>query len=319
MSNLRSISLAKNIPFGCVVDAGKVTSNAAYRTIVDANCALLIFENSFKWKFLEPTRGSLQWGSLDKGIQYCKDHQIKFKLHCLFWHNSLPDWVNQLNAADLETAMKKRLTDVKNHFDPIKHMVYGIDVVNEAISDSGAIRSSIFSQKLGQNWIEKAFRWARDVFGTDYRLIYNDYNMENTPVKNNRILRLVKTLKQQGTVDEVGFQFHLSYQPTLYSTNNIAAMFKQYTDAGLDFSISEMDIRMKSGTQVSQTVLNNQGILVANVLAGALKHRPYLKSICCWGITDQFSWIQGDIPLPYDTHYSAKPFHAALLRALSTI
>lgn len=318
-TSLKSLSLAKNIPFGCVVSGSKTVGDAAYKTMVDSNCALLIFENSFKWKFLEPTRGNIKWSSLDTGIQYCKDNGIQLKLHCLFWHKSTPDWVKNLSPDELKNEMIKRMRDTKNRFDSMKDLVYGIDVVNEAISSSGGVRSSVFSQKLGQNWIEKAYKWAREVFGSDYRLIYNDYNMENTPAKNRRILALTKTLKSQNLVDEIGFQFHFSYKTGAYSSSSIAALLKKYVDLDVDVSISEMDVRMNKGTQVSQEVLATQGEFVKQVIQGALTHSSRLKSICCWGISDKFSWIENDIPLPCDIHYTPKPFHAALVSCYESL
>lgn len=84
-------------------------------------------------------------------------------------------------------------------------LVYGIDVVNEAVDDqTGNLRDTLYLRKLGKDYLIQAYSWVREVFESEVKLIYNDYNMEYGGAKHRGVLELVQELKCKGFIDEVG-------------------------------------------------------------------------------------------------------------------
>ena len=72
------------------------------------------------------------------------------------------------------------------------------DVVNEALADGdeGYLRESIYSRTNRDDFIDTAFRTAREQ-DPDALLIYNDYNC-HFPGKRKKLIRLLTELKDRG-------------------------------------------------------------------------------------------------------------------------
>jgi len=71
------------------------------------------------------------------------------------------------------------------------------DVCNEACDDSGnGLRSSIWKDKIGQDFIDIAFQTARKA-DPDALLYYNDYNIEDMGAKSNTAFNMIKSMKER--------------------------------------------------------------------------------------------------------------------------
>ena len=70
-------------------------------------------------------------------------------------------------------------------------------MVNEALNEDGTLRYSIFYEKLGEDYIRRAFELAARA-APNTELYYNDYNIEQ-PKKRAGVIALVKKLKAAGT------------------------------------------------------------------------------------------------------------------------
>jgi endo-1,4-beta-xylanase len=311
---IKAASTTSGVRFGCAVGNGYWNDSQCIKIIQD-NCTAFVNENAFKWGEMESQRGHVDWSQVDKLIDFAQQHGGLVKLHNFFWHQDQPGWLQNLSGAELEKAMRERIQYTADHIKGKEYLIYGIDVVNEAIDDNGNLRNSLYSQKLGNNWVTKAYTMAREILGNNVKLIYNDYNMEYGGNKNNAVHNLVKDLKAANLVDEVGFQMHTVCDGHV-NINNLKNIFKSYAEVGVKVNLSELDIRMNQGTRPSQDVLNKQGDY-AYQIANALLSCGAARSILTWGITDRYSWLKGDVPLPFDYNYNAKPFKRGIERALS--
>ncbi|SHM90172.1 endo-1,4-beta-xylanase [Actinacidiphila paucisporea] len=286
--------------FGTAVPTSKL-GNSTYSTILDREFNMITPENEMKWDTIEPSRGSFNFGPADQIVSHAQAHGQRMRGHTLVWYQQLPGWVSGLSASDLQSAMDNHITQEMTHY---KGKIYAWDVVNEAFADdgSGQHRSSPFQDKLGNGFIEHAFRTARTA-DSSAKLCYNDYNIENwTDAKTQGVYNMVKDFKARGVpIDCVGFQSHFgnggppsSFQTTL---SNFAAL-------GVDVQITELDIAQAGSTQYANTVK-------------ACMNVARCTGITVWGIRDSDSWRSSDNPLLFDSNGNAKPAYTAVLNTLN--
>jgi len=286
--------------FGTAVAAPKL-GDSTYSTILDREFNMITPENEMKWDTTEPSRGSFNFGPADQIVNHAVAHGQRMRGHTLVWHQQLPGWVSTLSASDLQSAMDNHITQEMTHF---KGKIYAWDVVNEAFADdgSGQHRSSVFQDKLGNGFIEHAFRTARAA-DPSAKLCYNDYNIENwTDAKTQGVYTMVKDFKSRGVpIDCVGFQSHFgsggapaSFQTTL---TNFAAL-------GVDVQLTELDIAQASPTAYANTV-------------NACLHVSRCTGITVWGIRDSDSWRTGENPLLFDSSGNPKAAYTSVLNALN--
>ncbi|WP_320774659.1 endo-1,4-beta-xylanase [Streptomyces sp. CRN 30] len=299
---LGSAAAGKGRYFGAAVSASHL-GESAYAATLDREFTSATPENEMKWDATEPARDSFTFTSADQVVDHARGQGMSVRGHTLVWHSQLPSWVGSLAAADLRTAMNNHITQVMTHY---KGEIHSWDVVNEAFQDggSGARRSSPFQDKLGDGFIEEAFRTARAA-DPAAKLCYNDYNTDGANAKSNAVYAMVKDFKARGVpIDCVGFQSHFnsaSPVPSDYQAN-----LQRFADLGVDVQITELDIE-GSGTA--------QATAYGNVV-GACLAVSRCTGITVWGVTDKYSWRSGGTPLLFDANYAAKPAYDAVLTAL---
>ncbi|WP_416520513.1 endo-1,4-beta-xylanase [Streptomyces achromogenes] len=299
---LGSAAAAKGRYFGTAVAANHL-GESAYAGTLDREFNAVTPENEMKWDATEPTRNTFTFGAADQIAAHAQSQGMKLRGHTLVWHSQLPSWVSGLGASDLRTAMNNHITQVMQHY---KGKIYAWDVVNEAFQDgtSGARRSSPFQDKLGNGFIEEAFRTARTA-DPDAKLCYNDYNTDGVNAKSNAVYAMVKDFKARGVpIDCVGFQSHFnsaSPVPSDYQAN-----LQRFADLGVDVQITELDIEGSGTAQAGN---------YANVVKACLAVTR-CTGITVWGITDKYSWRSSGTPLLFDSNYAAKPAYTAVLTTL---
>ncbi|WP_169945445.1 lectin [Microbispora sp. H11081] len=290
--------------FGTAVAAGHL-NDSTYVATWDREFNSVTAENEMKWGPIEPSRNSFNWGSADQIVNHAVSKGMKVRGHTLVWHAQLPSWINDnMSASDLRSAMTNHITQVMNHY---KGKVYAWDVVNEAFADGGsvgALRSSIFTQKLGNGFIEEAFRAARAA-DPNVKLCYNDYNIDDANANKTRgVYNMVKDFKARGVpIDCVGLQSHFGNPPSNYQQN-----IAQFAALGVDVQITELDVGGSGSTQADAYRRVTQACLAVSRCTG----------ITVWGITDKWSWRSGDTPLLFDGNFNKKQAYNAVLDALNS-
>ncbi|MBT2411277.1 endo-1,4-beta-xylanase [Streptomyces sp. ISL-12] len=288
--------------FGTAVAANHL-GESDYAATLNREFTSVTPENEMKWDATEPTRGGFTFTAADQIVNHAQGRGMDVRGHTLVWHSQLPSWVSTLGAADLRTAMNNHITQLMTHW---KGEIHSWDVVNEAFQDgsSGARRSSPFQDKLGDGFIEEAFRTARAA-DPAAKLCYNDYNTDGVNAKSNAVYAMVKDFKARGVpIDCVGFQSHFnsaSPVPADYQAN-----LQRFADLGVDVQITELDIE-GSGTA--------QATSYGNVVKACLAVSR-CTGITVWGVTDKYSWRSSGTPLLFDANYAAKPAYDAVLAAL---
>ncbi|WP_196217987.1 endo-1,4-beta-xylanase [Streptomyces blattellae] len=301
-STLGAAAAEKGRYFGTAVAANHL-GEADYAATLNTEFNSVTPENEMKWDAVERTRNTFTYGAADQIVNHAQSRGMKVRGHTLVWHSQLPSWVGSLGTADLRTAMNNHITQVMQHW---RGEIDSWDVVNEAFQDgsSGARRSSPFQDKLGNGFIEEAFRTARAA-DPSAKLCYNDYNTDGINAKSNAVYNMVRDFKARGVpIDCVGFQSHFnsaSPVPSDYQAN-----LQRFADLGVDVQITELDIE-GSGTAQANSY--------SNVVRACLAVSR-CTGITVWGVTDKYSWRAGGTPLLFDGNYNKKPAYNAVLTGL---
>ncbi|MGW1028445.1 endo-1,4-beta-xylanase [Streptomyces sp. NPDC002577] len=301
-STLGAAAAEKGRYFGTAVAASHL-GESQYVSTLDTEFNSVTPENEMKWDAVEPTQNSFTYTSADQIVSHAQSKGMKVRGHTLVWHSQLPGWVSNLGATDLRSAMNNHITKVMQHY---SGKIHSWDVVNEAFQDgtSGARRSSPFQDKLGDGYIEEAFRTARAA-DAGAKLCYNDYNTDGVNAKSTAVYNMVKDFKARGVpIDCVGFQSHFnsaSPVPSDYQAN-----LQRFADLGLDVQITELDIEGSGASQATS---------YSNVVKACLAVSR-CTGITVWGITDKYSWRSSGTPLLFDSNYTKKAAYTSVLAAL---
>jgi endo-1,4-beta-xylanase len=278
---LRDLAKRRGIEVGTAVRGEELKRNRAYREIVAAQFSTVTPENELKWAFVEPSRGEFNFDPADEIVSRARDAGQKVRGHTLVWYFQLPDWVKQLGPAELRAAMHEHIRRVMDRY---KQDVGVWDVVNEPITDSGALRRSVFERRLGPDYIADALRTARAV-NPNAKLYVNEIGAEEIGPKSDRLYELVRDLKAQGVpLDGVGFQAHtdLTGLPPSFVDN-----MRRFRALGLDVAITEADVALR--LPPSAAALRKQAEIYAQIVRDCLAVQ--CRSLTFWGFTDGRSWI----------------------------
>jgi endo-1,4-beta-xylanase len=270
-------------------------------------------ENSLKWENVHPKEGKFNFEPVDSLVAFGERNKMFIIGHTLIWHSQVPKWVFEAENGEpasrdlLLKRMKEHILTVVGRY---KGKIKGWDVINEGIEDNGGMRSSMWYEIIGEEYIEKAFAWAHEA-DPEAELYYNDYNMFNKN-KCKTVVSIVKKMKSKGIkIDGIGLQGHwgLDYPPL----DELDGALKAYSELGIKLMITEMDLDMLpspgnyTGAEISknfelkkelnpfkdglpdsmQTVIANR---YADFFSLFNKYKDNISRITFWGVSDADSW-----------------------------
>jgi endo-1,4-beta-xylanase len=282
-------------------------------------------ENCMKWGPIHPKPGTYNFEMADRFVEFGEEHQMHMAGHVLVWHSQTPRWVFQDAEGNL-TTRDTLLMRMRDHIYTVvgryKGRIDSWDVVNEAIGDDGKIRESLWYKIIGEDFIEKAFTYAREA-DPDAQLIYNDYSLPN-PAKREGVVNMVKALQAKGVpIDGIGMQGH--YNLGGPSLEDVEASIVAFGELGMKVMITEMEINVLpapsaySGADVGKRFNMDPGLnpyteglpdSVQTALADRYRelftifsnHSDQIDRVTFWGVHDGVSW-KNNWPIPGRTNH----------------
>ena len=295
--------------------------------IILTNYNSITAENDFKPQSVQPQEGQWNFANADAIADFCREHGIKLRGHCLVWHSQVGRWMFQDKDADgknIQASKEKLYERMKTHITTIvqrySDIVYCWDVVNEAVTDdAGAtdpLRPSQWKQIAGgDEFIRKAFEFAHEA-DPNALLFYNDYNAA-VPAKRDKIYNMVKEMKEAGVpIDGIGMQGHFSiYDPSL---EDIEAAIVKYSEIVDHIQFTELDIRVnretggglnmnRQGEEITperQQMFNDKYTGFFDVVR---RHADVVDVVTFWNVSDRDTWLgTSNYPLLFDKDANAK-------------
>ncbi len=325
-NTLRQAAEARHVLIGTAA-APRYLDEADYSAILGSEFSELEPENQMKFQVIHPRPESdanpYDYKPADALADFAQSHNMLLRGHTLVWHNQIPDWVKQghYTEAQLAAILQSHIHSVVTHY---ASKVYAWDVVNEAFTDDGTMRDTLWYNQpgigagKGTQYIEQALRWAHTA-DPKAKLFYNDYDAEVVNRKSDAVYAMAKDFKKRGVpLDGIGFQTHVTLQfdnPTTVAS--YAANLERFAKLGLELHLTELDIRLADPSAASLTA---QAKLYGEITTLCLQ-QPACKLIQTWGFTDEHSWISRQYKgmgwaLLWDDKYQKKPAYEAVHDAL---
>jgi len=290
-------------------------------------------ENDMKPDYLAPSSkgGSYNWEKADNMVDAMIAAGMKVHGHTLVWHRQTPSWMTNGSKEEVTANLEKYITDVIKHFEG---RVTSWDVVNEAIKGDfksadpaptgwkDVLRTdSPWYQALGADYVEIAFKAAREAAGPDVKLYYNDYGM-NVRNKGIAVYNLIKDINTgKKLIDGMGMQGHYGlYIPeetlvtgiTYY--DNVKYALERFISLGITVDISELDVTAgadQEGTGKSSAMSSADQKKQAEVYAMLFRlfreHSDHITRVTMWGLDDKTSWKSAGNPCLFDGNLKPKP------------
>jgi endo-1,4-beta-xylanase len=324
---LRQAADARHITVGAAA-ASAYLAEDDYAAILGSEFSQLQAENEMKFGAIHPRPDSdpnpYSFKGGDALVAFAQSHNMVVRGHTLVWHNNVPDWVRNGNhpPSQLADILHGHIKTVMTHY---ASKVYAWDVVNEAFTDSGAMRDTIWYNQpgigagKGAKYIEQVLRWAHEA-DPNAKLFYNDFDAEQENRKSDAIYAMAKDFKKRGVpLDGVGFQMHISLKfddPAKLAS--VAKNLERFAKLGLELQITELDVRLNDSSADSLTA---QAKLYGEITTLCVQQSA-CKALQTWGFTDKHSWIpqfykgQG-WALLWDDKYQKKPAYQTVYDALA--
>lgn len=267
-------------------------------------------------------------------LDFAKDNNMQVKWTHLLWHGALPEWsgFESLPAAEFETAIHNYIDTVMHHCKTYyPGIVHDFNVVNEVIDpdEQTMFRQTIFLEKMGVDFVEKAFTWAHDA-DPEAKLYICEYDFLGNPTDNQAkqdlMYQLVSGLVAKGIlIDGIAEQAHLNTEYIdnidYYTPQDMAYWSKTmdlYADLGLKFEVSEMTIAInEDGKGINAERLDRQAEICKEIIE-LCKTKPYVEAVIFWGLTDKYTYLgSNEHPVLFDGDYVPKPMYYSVYDAFN--
>jgi endo-1,4-beta-xylanase len=276
----------------------------------------LTAENDMKMYYQRPARAVFDFTVGDALVAFAAANNQQVHGHTLIWCNdsSTPGWVRNgsWSRASLLAVMREHITTVMSRY---RGRVVTWDVVNEALADDGGARDCIWNRVIGADWVEQAFRIARNA-DPGARLHYNEVRADVPNPKYEALAAMAADFKARGVpLDGVGLQYHLTENhPTQAQMEDAIG---RLGELGLEVHISELDVPIwHLGPPTIPERLALQPEIYRRV-AAACQAQPACFRITTWGFTDRLTYRCCNAkPLPFDEEYRPKGAWAVLQEVL---
>ncbi len=330
LPTLREAAEQRGLLVGTAVAVPMLRRDPAYADLVKQQANIVVAENSMKFGPLRPAPDKFFFDEADALFAFAEANGIKVRGHNFVWHRQLPRWFDgYATKNNAESILTNHIETVGGRY---AGRVHSWDVVNEAIQVSDGmpdgLRNSPWYKLLGPGYIDTAYRTARKV-DPKALLCYNDYDIESDApqqaAKRAALLKLVRGMQARNVpIDAVGIQSHIKASEKQVYGAGLEQFMHEVQSLGLKILLTEMDVNDRALPSDIPTRDKAVGEVYAHYLKLTLAN-PDTIALLTWGITDRYTWLNGEdsradkLPeraLPFDADLRPTPAYVAEVEAV---
>lgn len=317
-------SLADDFPIGAAVEPTEVTDQR-HGDLARKHFDSLTAGNVMKFGPIHPSEATYNFAPADTLANFARTNGLTLRGHTLVWHSQNPDWLFRDAAGVALTPSPESkalmLARLESHIRQVvpryNDVVTAWDVVNEVIDPNQAdgLRRTPWFDLTGTDYIDTAFRVAKEVAADGVKLCINDFSTTE-PAKRAALLNVVQGMLSRGVpVDCVGHQMHVNVQnPSIASFRDTINAF---APLGVTQQVTEMDISVyTNGTDslptIPEATLVQQGYRYRDFFREFRRLKEHISAVTVWGLGDDNTWLKSfpirrlDLPLLFDEDLQAK-------------
>lgn len=254
----------------------------------------------FYWKDVEPEQGKNRYGkdspriyrrpAPDLCMEYCTQHGIEPKLHCLNYMNYTPQWVPD----DIKTTkrlLEKRFAEIAGRY---ADAIPGIEVINETLCWNSWNSRLLFREP---DLLEWSFKLAEKYFPHNELIINEAAGIYQHYAQGNRMpyyMLVERALRNGARIDTVGTQFHLFFPQkdeekhldTFYNPRSLFSVLDHLAMLGKPLQITEITIPAYSDHSEDEQL---QAELLRVFYSIWFSH-PAMEAIIYWNLVDGYAY-----------------------------
>jgi endo-1,4-beta-xylanase len=253
----------------------------------------------FYWRGFETVRGHPDTARLYRTAAWFAERGVTVKGHPLLWHTLAPEWLLDLDDADVEKAIRGRIRRDVGDFAGVVDLW---DAINEVVilpvftAEENAVTR--LSQRLGRvGMVRLAFEEARET-NPAARLVLNDFDLSAD------YERLIDECLTAGIqIDAIGLQTHM--HQGYRGEEQVRGILERFSRFGLPLQLTETTLL--SGELMPPEIVDlndyqpeswpstpegesRQADEIVRHYRTVVSH-PAVESLTYWGLTDHGAWL----------------------------
>jgi endo-1,4-beta-xylanase len=333
-SGLRKLAAQKGISIGTEWTPWKMRDKRFWEIMTNDFTTVQILEFSCQKDFWRG-RKDYNFERADRATDIAIGQGWKVRASHLVWGVRVneescapPEWLSKGNFSRQEyiQILEEHVKTVVTHF---KGRVTEWSIANEAISRSFCKGCDFWGEKIGPEYIEMVFRWAKESDPSGI-LIFNETENHSPSYPHSqriiaKLFSTTKELKAKGApIDAIGMHMHLLapwYDQTPPKKEDVINTMRMFAELGVDIYITELDVNLQNVTGTQQERWEYQAKIYRDVIEACLESKV-CKSFDTWGLSDAVSWYTigctgcpnqpNSDPLMFDKEYRPKPAYFAV-------
>lgn len=230
-----------------------------------------VHENALKWHAMEREPGVLDEQTPLMMSQWCREHGIAMRGHCIFWgiESRVQPWVKRLDKDALEAAMKARARRLLT--------VFG-DKIKEYDLNNEMMHGDWYARRLGLDNGAAYFKWCKQT-APDGIFYVNDYDILRGRLTERYVAHIRDLLNSGAQVGGIGVQGHFGRR--VPGNEELWRKLDALAQLNLPIKITEFDINTTDENQQARDLHRFYKVCFAH---------PAVHGVLMWGFWEGAHW-----------------------------